>query len=146
MSIDLHDPIAAGRSATEAVQRRASDAVGLARSVDLQAPADAVHHARTRANRAAKRMERQLDHASKRAAKRVRSESRRVQKVTRRPGGGRKVIIILVVLVGGAAVVAVLARRMRQVGGSDPAPDPFGTAVRATDPAPAPDGTFVTTG
>lgn len=142
MSIDLQDPIAAGRSATQAVQRHASDAIDLARSVDLQAPVDAVHHARRRANRAAKRMERQMDHVSKR----VRAESRHVQKATGRTGRGRKVIVTLLVLAGGAAVIAVLARRMRQVGASDPAPDPFGAALRGAESAREPNGNFVTTG
>jgi exonuclease VII large subunit len=168
MSIDLQDPIAAGRSATQTVSRRAADAVDLARSVDLPAPAAVVEQARKRANRAAKhlehqvdhvskragkranraaqQLERKVDHVSKRAARRAHAESQRVAKATGNQRGGRKVLVTLLVLVGGAAVVAVLARRMRHVSAEQPAPDPFGTAVRATDPTREFDGTSVTTG
>ncbi len=146
MSIDLQDPITVGRHATQAVSRHASDAVDLARSVDLQAPAAAVQHVRKRANRAAKHLEHQVDHASKRAAKRVQAESRRVAKAAGQQRSGRKVLVTVLVIAGSAAVVAVLARRMRQMGSAEPAPDPFGTAVRATDPTREFDGAGITTG
>ena len=146
MSIDLQDPIAAGRTATQAVTRHAADAVDLARSVDLQAPAAAVKHVRKRANRAAKRLEHQVDRTSKRAAKRVQAESKRVAQATGQARGGHKLLVTVLVIAGAAAVVAVLARRMRQMGAADPAPDPFGTGVRATDPTREFDGAGVTTG
>jgi len=146
MSIDLQDPIAAGRTATQAVTRHAADAVDLARSVDLQAPAAAVKQVRKRANRAAKHLEHQVDKTSKRAAKRVRAESKRVAKATGQPRGGHKLLVAVLLIAGGAAVVAVLARRMRQMGSADPAPDPFGTGVRATDPTREFDGAGVTAG
>ena len=146
MSIDLQDPIAAGRTATQAVTRHAADAVDLARSVDLQAPAAAVKQVRKRANRAAKHLEHQVDRTSKRAAKRVRAESKRVAEATGQTRGGHKLLVTVLVIAGAAAVVAVLARRMRQMGAADPAPDPFGTGVRATDPTREFDGAGVTTG
>ena len=146
MSIDLQDPIAAGRTATQAVTRHAADAVDLARSVDLQAPAAAVKHVRKRANRAAKRLEHRVDRTSKRAAKRVQAESKRVAQATGQARGGHKLLVTVLVIAGAAAVVAVLARRMRQMGAADPAPDPFGTGVRATDPTREFDGAGVTTG
>jgi hypothetical protein len=105
-----------------------------------------VHHARKRANRAAKHLERQVDHASKRAATRVQAESRRVAAVAGRPRRGRKLLVAVLVIAGGAAVVAVLARRMRQMGSADPAPDPFGAGVRATEPNREFDGAGITTG
>jgi exonuclease VII large subunit len=146
MSIDLQDPITVGRHATQAVSRHASDAVDLARSVDLQAPAAAVKRVRKRANRAAKHLEHQVDHVSKRAATRVQAESRRVATATGRPRRGRKVLVTVLVIAGGAAVVAVLARRMRHMGSADSAPDPFGTAVRASEPTREFDGAGITTG
>lgn len=146
MSIDLQDPIAVGRTATEAVSRHASDAVDLARSIDLQAPAAVVKHARKRANRAAKHLEHQVDHVSRRAARRVRAESRHVAKATGGRHRGRKLVIALVVVAGGAAVFAIVSRRNRDAYSADPAPDPFGTAVRATDPLTAADTSTVTTG
>jgi exonuclease VII large subunit len=146
MSIDLQDPIAITRSATQAVQRHAADAVDLARSIDLPAPADAVDQARKNANRAAKKLEKRVDHASKRASKRVRAESRRVRAATGNPSRGRKVVVVLLLVAGGAAVVAVLARRMRQVEATQTAPDPFGYAANATSSVHEPDGNAVTTG
>ena len=147
MSIDLQDPIAVGRSATEAVSRHASDAVDLARSIDLHAPAAAVKHARKRANRAAKHLEHQVDHASKRAAKRVRAESRHVAKADGRPSsrpqarrgppGGRRR------RGGGRGRQSSQPRRWTR---PTRLPDPFGTAVHATDPLHAPDTSSVTTG
>jgi len=145
MSIDLQDPISLGRTATQAVQRHAADAVDLARSVDLPAPVDAVEHARRRARKAAKRLERQVDRTSKHAAKRVRAESHRVAKVAAPPRRGRRTLVVLLVVVGSAAIVAVLAKRLQQVNAADTVPDPFGTAVRATEPQEH-DGHRVTTG
>ena len=146
MSIDLQDPIAVGRSATEAVSRHASDAVDLARSIDLHAPATAVKHARKRANRAAKHLEHQVDHASKRAAKRVRAESRHVANAAGGRRRGRKLVVALLVVAGVAAVAAVVSRRTRGLDAADTVPDPFGTAVHATDPLHGPDTSSVTTG
>ena len=146
MSIDLQDPISVGRSATQAVQRHASDAVDLARAVDLPVPAAVVKDARKRANRAAKRLERRVDRASGRATARVSAESRRLARATAPKHRGRRVALTLVFLVGGAAVVAVLARRMRQMSAVDPAPDPFGAAVQAADAARDHDPVHVTTG
>ena len=143
MSIDLQDPIAITRTATQAVQRHAADAVDLARSVDLPVPADAVEHVRKRANRAAKRLERRVDHASKRAAKRAHAEARRVRAATGASHRGRNVVVTLLLVAGGAAVVAVLARRMRQADAVQTTPDPFGYAAQATTPY-QPDGDAVT--
>ena len=146
MSIDLHTPISAGRSAAEAVHRHAADAVEAARSVDVQAPVDAAAHASRRARRAARRVERHVDHASKRAVQRVHEESARVARATTPSRRGRRALL-LVALVGGAVVVAVLAKRMQQVRTAETVPDPFGTAVRAAEvAAPEPDTNSVTTG
>jgi len=145
MSIDLQDPISVGRTATQAVQRHAADAVDLARSVDLPAAA-AVEHARRRARKAAKRLERRVNRTSRHAAKRVRAESRRVTSATGPSRGGRRALVVLFVVAGGAVVVVVLAKRMQQMNGAETVPDPFGTAVRATEPAQELDGHRVTTG
>ena len=145
MTIDLHDPVSVGRSATEAVQRRAVDAVELARSVDLPSPTDAVAHAHRRARRAARRLERRVDRASNQATKRVHDESRKVARATAPHRSGRRTLVLFVVLVGGAAIVALLAKRMQQVHAPEVVPDPFGTAVRAGDHA-RDDGHPVTTG
>jgi hypothetical protein len=135
MSIDLQAPISVGRSAVEAVQRHAADAVDVARSGDLPAPFDAVAHAGSRARRAARRLERRADHASKRAAARVQQESRRVARATAPDRRRRKVLVMLVVVVGGAALVAVFARRMRQMADAETMPDPSGNAMRASESA-----------
>ena len=136
MSIDLQDPIAMTRTATQAVQRHAADAVDKARTVDLPVPADVVEHARKRANRAARRVEKRVEHASKRAAKQARKGSRRVRAATGgSPHRGRTVVLTLLVIGGGAAVAFVVAKRMRRTDETaSPAPDPFGSAVLATDP------------
>jgi len=136
MSIDLQDPIAITRTATQAVQRHAADAVDKARAVDLPVPTDVVGNARKRATRAARRLEKRVDHASKRAAKQARKGSRRVRAATGNSHRGRTVVLTLIVIGGGAAVAYVLANRMRRTDETaSPAPDPFGSAVLATDPA-----------
>jgi hypothetical protein len=145
MSIDLQDPISLVGNATQAVQRHAADAVDTVRSVDLPAPVEAVEHARRRARKAAKRLERRVNTTSKHAAKRVRAESRRVTDVTAPRRRGRRTLVVVLVVAGSAAVVALLAKRLQQVNAAETVPDPFGTAVRATEPQEH-DGHRVTTG
>ncbi len=140
MSIDLQDPIALTRNATQAVQRHAADAVDLLHNVDLPDPTDVVEHARKRANRAARRLEKRVDRASKRAAKQARAGSRHVRAAAGTSHRGRKVLVVLLVVGGGAAVAVVLANRMRRTEAESTAPDPFGTAVRAADGAAPVDG------
>lgn len=130
MSIDLQDPIAAGRTVAHAVSRHAAD---VARSVDLPDPVEAVTHARRRANRAARRLERRVDHASKRAAARVRTEA---EHVGGRPHRWRRVVVVVGVVALGAAAAAVVASRRARRLDADVAPDPFGTAVRAAEHPP----------
>jgi hypothetical protein len=137
MSIDLQDPVSVGRAAGEVLQRRASEVADRARDVDLHAPVDAVKHARQRADRAAKLIEKQAGRASKRAAKRVRDEAGRAS-APRRPTGRR--LVLVVVVLGTAAAVVVAVRRKRESEALAAAPDPFGQAVAAVGDAPERDG------
>jgi hypothetical protein len=146
MNLDLHDPIAAGRSATQAVQRHAVDAIDRARDVELPDPGRAVAHARRRARRAAKQLQREVPRATRRSAKRAWKQSRRMAEVDAGRGRGRKALIALLVVAGGAAVVAVLAKRLQQGEAAETVPDPFGTGVRMAEPAHQHDGSSVTTG
>jgi hypothetical protein len=146
MSLDLHDPIAAGRSATQAVQRHAAEAVDRARDVDLPDPAQAVAHAGRKARRAAKQLRREMPRATKRSAKRAWKQSRRMAKAEAGRRRGRKALVAVLVVAGGAAVVAVLAKRLQQVEAAETVPDPFGTGVRMAEPGHAHDGHSVTTG
>jgi hypothetical protein len=104
-----------------------------------------VAHARRRARKAAKRLERQVDRTSKHAAKRVRAESHRVAKAAAPRSRGRRALVVVLVVAGSAAIVAVLAKRLQQMNAAETVPDPFGTAVRATEPHEH-DGHRVTTG